>query len=73
MQLHGRIGMTWEHPAHLYLGRAKTSQVALGTGPAPRRDRDARQPAGHLIGPCARGSAISVVRRLSRVAPRKAD
>ncbi|MQA14522.1 MAG: acyl-CoA dehydrogenase [Pseudonocardiaceae bacterium] len=31
VQLHGGIGMTWEHPAHLYLCRAKTSQLALGT------------------------------------------
>jgi alkylation response protein AidB-like acyl-CoA dehydrogenase len=31
VQLHGGIGMTWEHPAHLYLGRAKSSQLALGT------------------------------------------
>jgi alkylation response protein AidB-like acyl-CoA dehydrogenase len=31
LQLHGGIGMTWEHPVHLYLGRAKTSQIALGT------------------------------------------
>lgn len=31
IQLHGGIGMTWEHPAHLYLKRAKADQVALGT------------------------------------------
>ncbi|HEY2764268.1 MAG TPA: acyl-CoA dehydrogenase family protein [Pseudonocardiaceae bacterium] len=31
LQLHGGIGMTWEHPVHLYLARAKTSQIALGT------------------------------------------
>ncbi|MER7078433.1 hypothetical protein SAMN02982929_05003 [Saccharopolyspora kobensis] len=30
LQLHGGIGMTWEHPAHLYLGRAKSSQLAFG-------------------------------------------
>ena len=23
--------MTWEHPAHLYLKRAKADQIALGT------------------------------------------
>jgi hypothetical protein len=23
--------MTWEHPAHLYLKRAKSDQIALGT------------------------------------------
>jgi alkylation response protein AidB-like acyl-CoA dehydrogenase len=31
VQLHGGIGMTWEHPAHLYLKRAKANQIALGT------------------------------------------
>ncbi|GAA0392576.1 acyl-CoA dehydrogenase [Acrocarpospora corrugata] len=31
VQLHGGIGMTWEHPAHLYLKRAKTDEIALGT------------------------------------------
>ena len=30
MQLHGGIGMTWEHPAHLYLKRAKADQLAFG-------------------------------------------
>ncbi|MGA6162174.1 acyl-CoA dehydrogenase family protein [Amycolatopsis magusensis] len=31
VQLHAGIGMTWEHPAHLYLKRAKANQIALGT------------------------------------------
>jgi len=31
VQLHGGIGMTWEYPAHLYLNRAKSDQLALGT------------------------------------------
>ncbi|MEU7283626.1 acyl-CoA dehydrogenase family protein [Streptomyces sp. NPDC045431] len=31
VQLHGGIGMTWEHPAHLYLKRAKADQIALGS------------------------------------------
>ncbi|MBQ6643537.1 MAG: acyl-CoA/acyl-ACP dehydrogenase [Saccharopolyspora sp.] len=31
LQLHGGIGMTWEHPVHLYLGRAKSAQLAFGT------------------------------------------
>ncbi|MEU2042452.1 acyl-CoA dehydrogenase family protein [Nocardia niwae] len=38
VQLHGGIGMTWEHPAHLYLKRAKADQIALGT-PAHHRER----------------------------------
>jgi alkylation response protein AidB-like acyl-CoA dehydrogenase len=31
VQLHGGIGFTWEHPAHLYLKRAKASSVGYGT------------------------------------------
>ncbi|WP_435770099.1 acyl-CoA dehydrogenase family protein [Nocardioides sp. SYSU DS0651] len=38
VQLHGGIGMTWEHPAHLYLKRAKAGQLALGS-PGAHRDR----------------------------------
>ncbi|GAA3649473.1 acyl-CoA dehydrogenase family protein [Nocardioides ginsengisoli] len=36
IQLHAGIGMTWEHPAHLYLKRAKADQIALGTAGAHR-------------------------------------
>ncbi|MGW7084629.1 acyl-CoA dehydrogenase family protein [Streptomyces sp. NPDC054871] len=31
LQLHGGIGMTWEHPVHLHLKRAKADSIALGT------------------------------------------
>lgn len=31
IQLHGGIGMTWEHPAHLYLKRAKADASAYGS------------------------------------------
>jgi alkylation response protein AidB-like acyl-CoA dehydrogenase len=31
IQVHGGLGFTWEHPAHLYLKRAKSSQSMLGT------------------------------------------
>ena len=31
VQLHGGIGMTWEHPAHLLLKRAKADQLAFGS------------------------------------------
>ncbi len=31
IQIHGGIGFTWEHPAHLYLKRAKSSQLFLGS------------------------------------------
>jgi alkylation response protein AidB-like acyl-CoA dehydrogenase len=30
IQVHGGIGYTWEHPAHLYLRRATTSRMWLG-------------------------------------------
>lgn len=38
VQLHGGIGMTWEHPVHLYLKRAKADQLALGTPSGHRTD-----------------------------------
>jgi len=31
VQMHGGIGFTWEHPAHLYLKRAKATSVAYGS------------------------------------------
>jgi alkylation response protein AidB-like acyl-CoA dehydrogenase len=31
VQLHGGIGFTWEHPAHLYLKRALADAIALGS------------------------------------------
>ncbi|WP_327292040.1 acyl-CoA dehydrogenase family protein [Streptomyces sp. NBC_01198] len=37
VQLHGGIGMTWEHPVHLYLKRAKADEIALGTAGRHRR------------------------------------
>ncbi len=39
--MHGGIGMTWEHPVHLYLKRAKADSIALGTA-ARHRDELAR-------------------------------
>ncbi|TXS46246.1 acyl-CoA dehydrogenase [Streptomyces sp. uw30] len=36
VQLHGGLGMTWEHPAHLYLKRAKADSIAYGTAGAHR-------------------------------------
>lgn len=45
IQLHGGIGMTWEHDLHLYLKRAKADEVALGDA-AWHRERIARLVAG---------------------------
>ena len=32
VQLHGGIGFTWEHPAHLYVRRARADEALFGTG-----------------------------------------
>lgn len=37
-RLHGGIGFTWEHDAHLFIKQAKTAQVLLGT-PGNRSER----------------------------------
>jgi alkylation response protein AidB-like acyl-CoA dehydrogenase len=50
IQLHGGIGMTWEHPAHLYLKRAKSDEIALGT---PGRHRARLAGLVDLPGPVA--------------------
>jgi alkylation response protein AidB-like acyl-CoA dehydrogenase len=38
IQVHGGIGFTWEHPAHLYFRRARGDEVLFGT-PAAHRER----------------------------------
>ncbi len=38
IQIHGGIGFTWEHPAHLLLRRARANAVAMGR-PETLRDR----------------------------------
>ena len=30
IQIHGGIGFTWEHPAHLYFKRSKSSELLFG-------------------------------------------
>ena len=42
IQVHGGIGFTWEHPAHLYYRRAKSTEMLLGT-PAYHRERMLRE------------------------------
>jgi alkylation response protein AidB-like acyl-CoA dehydrogenase len=37
IQIHGGVGFTWEHDAHLFLKRAKGSQYLLG-GPSRHRE-----------------------------------
>jgi acyl-CoA dehydrogenase len=41
VQIHGGIGFTWEHPAHLLLRRARSNAVLVGRAEA-LRDRAAR-------------------------------
>ncbi|QRY42681.1 acyl-CoA/acyl-ACP dehydrogenase [Mycolicibacterium boenickei] len=38
IQMHGGIGFTWEHGAHLYFKRAKSAEVLFGS-PAAHRER----------------------------------
>jgi alkylation response protein AidB-like acyl-CoA dehydrogenase len=38
IQVHGGIGFTWEHPAHLYFRRARSSELLFG-GPAVYHER----------------------------------
>ncbi len=38
IQLHGGIGFTWEHDAHLYLRRARTLAALMGEGADPLLD-----------------------------------
>jgi hypothetical protein len=42
IQIHGGIGFTWEHPAHLLLRRAQANAVAVGRAET-LRDRAARE------------------------------
>jgi alkylation response protein AidB-like acyl-CoA dehydrogenase len=49
IQVHGGIGFTWEHPAHLYYRRAKSSELLFGS-PAEHRRRLAK-----LLGVTATG------------------
>lgn len=37
IQIHGGIGFTWEHDAHLYFKRAKSSQMLFGSSQEHRR------------------------------------
>jgi alkylation response protein AidB-like acyl-CoA dehydrogenase len=42
IQVHGGIGFTWEHPAHLYYRRAKSNEQLFG-GPGHHRELVLRQ------------------------------
>ena len=50
IQIHGGIGFTWEHPAHLYFKRAKTVGAAVRRPDLPPR---AARPAHRYLTPAA--------------------
>jgi alkylation response protein AidB-like acyl-CoA dehydrogenase len=50
VQLHGGIGFTWEHPAHLYLKRAKAGSLGFGT---PGMHRDSLAALADIPGPAS--------------------
>jgi alkylation response protein AidB-like acyl-CoA dehydrogenase len=76
IQLHGGVGFTWEHNAHLYLRRAKTFAALSTNGAQARRDVVAAQRSGRAHGPAftlpdeadqyreAAGSVAAAVRAL---------
>ncbi|MGR3932342.1 acyl-CoA dehydrogenase family protein [Streptomyces sp. BRA346] len=51
VQLHGGIGFTWEHPAHLYVRRARGAEVLFGT--ADRHRARLAVLAGLTLEPCS--------------------
>ncbi|WP_102141417.1 acyl-CoA dehydrogenase [Mycobacterium hubeiense] len=50
IQLHGGIGFTWEHDAHLYLRRARTLAAVVGDGGDPLLDVVEGQRSGQAHG-----------------------
>ncbi|MCF6386626.1 acyl-CoA dehydrogenase [Mycobacterium sp. MBM] len=50
IQLHGGIGFTWEHDAHLYLRRARSLSALMADGNDPLADLVAAQRAGQAHG-----------------------
>ncbi|MCV7100610.1 acyl-CoA dehydrogenase [Mycobacterium palustre] len=70
IQLHGGIGYTWEHVAHLYLRRAKADQYLIDH-PSTHRDRlgeavAERQPVATHSASAATGGAPAAVEELRR-------
>jgi len=57
IQIHGGIGFTWEHPAHLYFKRAKSSELLFGD-PTYHRELLLSASASELISRSAPASAV---------------
>jgi alkylation response protein AidB-like acyl-CoA dehydrogenase len=52
IQLHGGIGVTWEHDLHLFLRRVTTDRLTYGTP-----EQHAERVATDLLGPASMGAA----------------
>ena len=76
IQLHGGIGFTWEHDAHLYLRRARTLAALMAEDgrPAARRRRGAAQRPGarRVVHAARRGRGVPRARP-ARPSPRCAS
>ncbi|MHA3024474.1 acyl-CoA dehydrogenase [Mycobacterium sp. BMJ-28] len=68
IQLHGGIGFTWEHDAHLYLRRARTLATLLGDGTDPLLDIVDAQRSG-----TARAASFSVPPEAEQYRPAAAE
>ncbi len=68
IQLHGGIGFTWEHDAHLYLRRARTLATLLGDGADPLLDIVDAQRSG-----AARAASLRVPPEAERFRPAAAE
>jgi alkylation response protein AidB-like acyl-CoA dehydrogenase len=64
IQVHGGIGFTWEHPAHLYLRRIKSGELLFGDSAYHREKLAALLglTAGPAAGPTAEPAAPSALR-----------
>ena len=63
IQLHGAIGITWEHPAHRYLKRAHSGMHLFGT---PAQHAAAIQPASSTGRIWAYGSGLCIIDPIAR-------
>ena len=68
IQIHGGIGFTWEHPAHLYFKRAKSSELLFGDPTYHREQLAQRIGADYHIGGLTLGETIAYVQHRLKVA-----
>jgi alkylation response protein AidB-like acyl-CoA dehydrogenase len=63
VQVHGALGFSWEHDAHLFLKRARRLAAMLGDSPA------GRDPIGDLLASVARGDEIELFPPIGQTMP----